>query len=233
MRARTLLVTALPVMVHSLSAQSLGPASVDRLRTLLPAQAADRVLRETAGAESRRLPAEVLLQRAIELAVKGVAPASIEDDLARRSETMQRAREALVRGGRSDPAADEIDAGATALAKGVAGAEVSALARSVPSSRSLAVPLFVIASLVDRGLPADAALARVEARLQRRATDRELDAAAGRPEPPGPPGVARLGRNFARGKDPVGGGRGIGAPLRPGKGAHVKPEHPEFPGRPK
>ena len=94
---------------------------------------------------------------------------------------------------------DEIDAGAEVLRRGVDGSKVSALAKSAPSGRSLAVPLFVIGSLMDRGLPSDSALSRVMARLQARAADRELErmpgelpaqanAAAGRPATPGAQG---------------------------------------------
>jgi hypothetical protein len=61
------------------------------------------------------------------------------------------------------------------MRKGVDGAKVSALAKSAPSGRSLAVPLYVIGSLVDRGLPSDDALARVEQKLKARASDHDLE----------------------------------------------------------
>ena len=61
------------------------------------------------------------------------------------------------------------------MRKGVDGKAVSELAKSAPSGRSLAVPLAVIGSLVDRGLPSDSALLRVQAKLQAKASDREIE----------------------------------------------------------
>src|SRR5438046_5284769 len=72
-------------------------------------------------------------------------------------------------------AGDEIESGAEALRKGVDGGKVSALAKSAPSGRSLAVPLYVIGSLVDRGLASQDALERVEQRLKARASDHDLE----------------------------------------------------------
>jgi hypothetical protein len=233
MRTRTLLVTVSLVTAQSLAAQTPVSGPVERLREMLPVPVAERVLQRVAEARSQGLAADALLQRALELAAKGVGPENIPGEIEGRSETMLRAREALLQGGRPAAGADEIDAGATALAEGVDAAEVSALARSAPSGRSLAVPLFVIASLVDRGLPADDALARVQARLEARATDRELDAVAGRPDSPTPPGLARLGRDLPPGHDPLRAGRPFGIPPRAGHAVHPEPARPSHPtGRP-
>jgi hypothetical protein len=65
------------------------------------------------------------------------------------------------------------------MRKGVDGALVSRLAKDAPSGRSLAVPLFVIGSLTDRGLPSDQALQRVLTRLQARASDADLEGMPG------------------------------------------------------
>jgi hypothetical protein len=72
------------------------------------------------------------------------------------------------------PDIDEVEAAADVSRKGVDGSAVSELAKSAPSGRSLAVPLFVIGSLVDRGLPSDAALQRVLDRLKAHASDADL-----------------------------------------------------------
>ena len=126
----------------------------------------------------------------------------------------------MLRSARNRPASDdEVEAGDDALRKGVDGAQVSALAKSAPSGRSLAVPLYVIGSLMDRGLPSDDALARVQERLQARATDAELErmpgqlpaqAAAGQAHRP-----AETGRALAATKRPAGVPANGGAGARP------------------
>ena len=61
------------------------------------------------------------------------------------------------------------------MRKGVDGASVAMLAKSAPRDRSLAVPLFVIGSLTDRGLPLDQALQQVLTRLNARSSDADLE----------------------------------------------------------
>jgi hypothetical protein len=131
---------------------------------------------------------------------------------------MEKAKDALDDApGRNKPSAEEIEAGAEALRQGVDGAAVSELAKSAPSGRSLAVPLFVIGSLVDRGLPSDEALARVLARLEARASDRELETIAG--NRPTDVGVGQANRPDGVGR-PTNAGKpsGVGATTRPGGG---------------
>jgi hypothetical protein len=176
---------ALPVlaMISALAgAQTPAHDPSDRLRAVLPADVADRVLATIAEARSRELPpqaVQALENRALKFASRGVAPADVERAIGEHAERMVRAREAIESARTQRAAGEEIDAGAEALRQGVDGAAVSALAKSAPSGRSLAVPLFVIGSLVERGLPSDAALARVQERLTARATDRELEGMAG------------------------------------------------------
>jgi hypothetical protein len=114
---------------------------------------------------------------------------------------------------------------------------VSALAKSAPSGRSLAVPLFVIGGLIDRGLPSDDALKRVSERLQARASDADLErmprelpaqAVAGRANRP-----AETGRDLAATKRPASAGAGsqggaAGGPPAgvPVGGAGKKPTNP-------
>ena len=146
-----------------------------RLNEVLPADVAAHVLATIARAQAHGISGDALENRALKFAAKGVAPASIERSVAEQEERMERVRDTLQRARGRKPTDDEIEAGAEAMRKGVHGSAVSALARSAPSGRSLAVPLYVIGSLMDRGLPSDSALARVEARLQLRASDRELE----------------------------------------------------------
>ena len=146
-----------------------------RLREVLPADVADRVLARIATARARQLPAEALENRALKFAARGVPAADIERSINEHADRMVQAKEAIENGRGASAEGDEIDAGADVMRKGVAGADVSALAKTAPSGRSLAVPLFVIGSLIDRGLASDDALDRVNERLRARASDRELE----------------------------------------------------------
>jgi hypothetical protein len=137
-----------------------------------------------------------LIDRERELKAKGL-PAALRDDGLRRLESDLSLAEQSLRAGRvGEPTKDEVTAAAEALHRGVSGADVSQLASSAPSGRSLAVPLLVISSLMDRGLPADEALARVASRLTARVTDRDLEIETPRPAQsnranPGAPEVPR------------------------------------------
>jgi hypothetical protein len=103
---------------------------------------------------------------------------------------LQAGSDALASAGREHASDAETEAAAAALASGADGAAVSALARSAPSGRSLAVPLYVLSGLMDRGLPSDQALARVQAGLAARLSDGQLEAGAGHAgTPPGRPAI--------------------------------------------
>ena len=193
-----------------------------RLREVLPADVAERVIARIAEARSHALPSAALENRALKFAAKGVPAADIEKSIREQADRMEKSRNAIENARTGKATGDEIDAGAEAMRKGVDGAQVSALAKSAPSGRSLAVPLFVIGSLVDRGLPSDAALKRVQERMQGRASDRELE------EMPGAIGLANkpavTGRDLAAtkrpenpGRSPVG-GPPANVPRNPGRG---------------
>lgn len=184
----------------------------DRLREVLPLDVADRVLATIADARARQLPAAALEHRAVELAVKGVRPNEIESDVERQALWLDDAHAALMSGGRSRPTADETAAAASAISRGVDGRAVSAIAREAPSDRSLAVPFYVLSSLMDRGLPSDEAIARVRADLEDRFSDEQLQrrsrarpAGRGPGRPVGPPpstGAGRIPIPPARGNEP-------------------------------
>jgi hypothetical protein len=171
----TLLAIALVASATALPAQTPANDPSARLRQVLPADVASRVLDVIAKARSRDLPADALANRALKFAARGVSPDAIEKSVAEQAVRMGQVRDTLQRARGRKPSGGEVEAGAEALRKGVDGAKVSALARSAPSGRSLAVPMYVIGSLVDRGLPSDAALARVQERLAMRASDRDLE----------------------------------------------------------
>jgi hypothetical protein len=219
-RTLAALVAATALSAASLSAQTPAQDASTRLKEVLPADVAERVVARIAAARARELPAAALEHRALKFAAKGVAPRDIERSVSEQADRMEKAKVALESRRGTKPSGDEIDAGAEAMRKGMDGAEVSALAKSAPSGRSLAVPLFVIGSLIDRGLPSKEALQRVQERLQARATDTEIErlpaqAVAGKANKP-----AQTGRDLAATKRPASAGGGAGSapvavPARP------------------
>jgi hypothetical protein len=159
-----------------LAAQTPAHDPSSTLEQVLPPSVAQQVLATIADAQSRALPAAALEHRALELNAKGTPPAEIPGAIVNAENAMATGKAALAAGGRAHAGDAEVQAAGAAVANGVDGATISSLAKSAPSGRSLAVPLAVLAALVDRGLPADDALARVVARLEARASDQELAA---------------------------------------------------------
>lgn len=162
------------VVAASAGAQTPANDPSDRLRQVLPADVAQQVLAIIAEARSRGLPAQALENRALKFAANGVDPKKIGKSIADQEDRMEKSKSVLEDARGRKPDNDEVEAAAEALAKGLDGSAVSELAKSAPSGRSLAVPLFVIGSLVDRGLPSDEALQRVLDRLKARASDADL-----------------------------------------------------------
>jgi len=209
----------------TLAAQARAHDAAAKLRAALPPEAADRILARIAAARARQLPVDALENRALELAAKHVRPTDIETGIDRHADRLERARGALRQGGRGDPSDTETEAAEVAMGKGADGSAVSAVARSAPSGRSLAVPLFVLASHLDRGLPSDQALARVHAAMVARAADREARAADR--EARGHRGGGAAGRPSG---DPASTGRPDAVPANPGRG--TRPESPRGRNRP-
>jgi hypothetical protein len=173
---KRLIIAAMLLFASAASAQKAHDPSA-RLREVLPAKVADHVLATIADARSHSLPAAALEQQALHLTQNRAKPADVEKSIDRSAENMKQSKDALEKGGRK-PTSDEVVAGSKLIGRGVDGSKVSAFAKSAPSGRSLAVPLYVTGSLMDRGLRSDAALARVHARLMAKATDRQLTAEA-------------------------------------------------------
>lgn len=159
-----------------LAAQTPAHDPSSTLEQVLPPSIAQQVLARIADARSRALPAAALENRALELHAKGTSPAEIPGVIAKTEDAMATGKAALAAGGRAHASDAEVEAAGAAASKGVDGATISSLAKSAPSGRTLVVPLAVLTALVDRGLPADDALARVVARLKAHASDQELAA---------------------------------------------------------
>jgi len=213
--AERMMVWAVCVLVASgatpdANAQTPSVDPVARIKQVLPADVATRVIALIDRARSRDLPADALQNRALKFAARGVDPRGIEQALADEAQRMERVRDTLQKARGRKPDGDEIEAGAEAVRKGVSGAEVGAFARSAPSARSLAVPLYVVGSLLDRGLPADSALRRVADRLNARVSDRDLEKL--------PNDVASQAA-VKNGNKPAETGRDLAATKRPGNAA--------------
>jgi len=117
-------------------------------------------------ARTAGLPAEPLVQRALEGTIKGAPGDRIVAAVRRLAADLGRARDAL------GPAASppELEAGAAALRAGASPAVLVQLRRSRP--QRLTVPLAVLTELVASGVPVDSAAAAV---LALAATSRDAD----------------------------------------------------------
>ncbi|HJP59131.1 MAG TPA: hypothetical protein VJ865_04010 [Gemmatimonadaceae bacterium] len=173
---KRLIIAATLLFASTAAAQKANDPSA-KLRAVLPAKVADHVLATIADARSHSLPAAALEQQALRLTRKGAKPADVESSIDRSANNMKKSKAALEKGGRK-PTSDEVVAGSELIGRGVDGSKVSEFAKTAPSGRSLAVPLYVTGTLMDRGLKSDAALARVHDRLAAKATDRQLTAEA-------------------------------------------------------
>lgn len=241
MRSLTLLTAAVLLALGASGARAQTPAQDPsaRLREVLPPDVAARVLATIADARARQLPADALANRALKFAARGVDPAAIERAITEQATRMVQARDALASARTQKPSGDEIEAGAEAMRKGLSGSEVSALAKSAPSGRSLAMPLYVVGSLLDRGLPSDAALSRVRQQLEARASDAQLERMSQEPAartPGGGPGESRRPVEAGRGADagrPGGAGAAGGPPagVPANGGARGRPATPPGVGR--
>jgi len=163
------------VAAAAMGAQATPHDPSARLKEVLPAAVADHVLSVIAAARAHDLPAAALENRALKFAAKGVDPKEIERSVVEQSQRMQVAKDAIDHARVQKASGDEVEAAAEVMRKGVDGSKVSALAKSAPSGRSLAVPLYVIGNLMDRGLPSDSALRRVEERLAAKASNADLE----------------------------------------------------------
>jgi len=223
-------------------AQSQANDPSARLKEVLPAAVAEHVLATIAAARAHDLPAAALENRALKFAARGIPPKDIEKAIDDQADRMSKGRDVLEGARSKKPTGDEIDAAAEAIRKGIDGNKISELAKSAPSGRSLAVPLYVIGSLIDRGLPSADALKRVQDRLQARASDNDLEQLAGlSASAPGQSNKpAETGRALAETKRPAsaggsasngspGGGPPAGVSANGGRGATPNPHKPTTP----
>lgn len=225
---RTALVTALAILLPAALTAQQDP--IERLQEVLPPQVAEQVLQQIEAAQARELPARAMANLALEGVAKGRSAEEVLAALQTLVGEMGRAQQALQNAGRPTAEGD-VEAATAAMRMGVDGEAVSALARSQPSGRSMAVPLLVLGGLTERGLPSDEALLAVRDRLEAGLGDAELlgdfpEVARGlaRGMRPGEVGPGLAG-GFAGFQVPV---AGISVPVgpqgdRPGRGRGRRP----------
>lgn len=139
------------------AARTVG-AQVSRLNTQLDRATRTAVLAIVDSARVAGLPADALINKALEGAGKHAAGPRIVAAVRDLAGEMRRARTALGRNSRPE----EITAGAHALHAGITPAELTTLRRA-SVGRQLTTPLMVLTDLVSRGVPAPAASAAVAA----------------------------------------------------------------------
>lgn len=196
---------------NTAAAQDVAGDPSARLAAVLPASVAQHVLALVRSARAEGLPADALANRSLKFAARGVAPSAIAQAADEQLARMRTSRDVLRSARSTPPSSDEIEAGAEAMREGVSGPDVAKLAQSAPSGRSLAVPLYVIGSLVSSGLPSSDALQRVEAKLAAHASDADIEAAGRDAAASHRP--ADAGRGHGAGADQPG---GVGAPAHGG-----------------
>lgn len=127
-----------------------------RIREHFDPETARRILDAADAAAEAGAPRELVYEKALEGAAKGVPASRIVAAVEAFAERVGRGARLL--GRRTDRS--EVAAAAEALGRGVPAAEVTAMARGV-AGRPLEVPLMVLADLVEAGVPAPDARALV------------------------------------------------------------------------
>src|SRR6266516_5816799 len=97
-RSFAVVLLAIVITAHGSIAQVPAKDPSARLREVLPADVAERVLARIADARAHQLPAEALENRALKFAAKGVDPRNIERSVNEQAQRMESARSALVSG---------------------------------------------------------------------------------------------------------------------------------------
>jgi hypothetical protein len=151
---------AMAAVLLGASVASAQHAPMARLKTALDPATHDTVLAVIDSARVAGLPADVLVNKALEGAGKRAPGARIVAAVRRLAGELRRSRDALGRASRDE----EITAGAHAIHAGVTGAQLTELRRTAVGRR-LTTPITVLTDLVSRGVPpatASAAVASLE-----------------------------------------------------------------------
>lgn len=129
-----------------------GPAA-DLLQGKLPADAAAQVRAIAARATARALPGTPLVEKALEGAAKGVAPARIVAAVQALADQLMSAAGAIHDAGVAIPDSASVEAGAFALNAGLDAGQVRALAQAAGLAGQRATALRVAGTLAALGVP--------------------------------------------------------------------------------
>ena len=130
-------------------------------------------------ARARGTSEAAIARRVAEGEAKGASEAQVLVAAGRVKTDMEMTQEAMLAAGRAKPSSDECARGAMLMERGVTSAQIETMARRTPSERSLVVAFDVISQLAAQGVPVTQALARVQAKLDSRASDAALLKLAG------------------------------------------------------
>lgn len=157
------LIVGLPAHLAAQAARSA------RLDGKLDVETRAAVMRTLDSAQTRGLPVEPLVDKALEGATKRAAGPRIQAAVSMLMSRLEAARDALA----PNPGPRDIAAGADALAYGVT-RQALATMRAIRPNESVAVPLGVLTQLVASGVPVDRATRVVADLLRRGARDEQL-----------------------------------------------------------
>lgn len=150
------LVAWLSIIAPPLMAQAVGGRGENPLGSRLDAATEAAVTRVMDSTRAIGLPTEPLLDKALEGASKGASGQQIVHAVRGLAARLREARESLGPGA----AQSELVAAAGALYQGVTPSDLGRL-REARGSQSLALPLVVLADLIERGVPTSTAMSVV------------------------------------------------------------------------
>lgn len=205
------LATVLAVLVTPAGAQQADVRGTLEARGL-PAQLVADVTAVAVEATAQGLPAEPLVDKAIEGWAKRVPAPRILAVVQQFRLQLYDARQAMIRGGGGEPLGIVVAAGAEAMARGISAEQVETVVRAAPRPESSAPGLRVAAALTAQGLTSDQAVTIVIDAMRRGQTDAQLldlpsVARAMHAQGLGP---AQIGQQMMGG-GPQGIGRGLGS----------------------
>ena len=153
-------VLALVAAVVPLTAQE-GDPRLDRIRAELPAPAAEQIETRIAEAQAAGLPAEGLLDKAVEGLAKGIPGPRIVGAVDQLAQQLERAQTLLEDG--APPAPTDVAAVADAMRRGVPEPAIRRVAGQAGPDEPVALAVHTMGDLMDRGVPAEQAVAVLEA----------------------------------------------------------------------
>lgn len=157
---------AIALVALALAARGAGAQGAEPLRGRLDAASFAAVAAAVDSAQAERLPAQALVSKAQEGLLKRATGPQVVGATRALLARLRAAQLAL--GGDAAPA--DLEAAASALRAGATGPQLAAL-RTARPGRPLAVPLVVLADLLARGVPADAATRALSLLGEANATD--------------------------------------------------------------